>query len=517
LADKSKRIFLLYLGILSVAGGITVYLATSKLGPGVSTDAAMLLSAGENLLKSRALIDYRGVGLTQYPPLGSTIVALGSLAFHQDVFTIGWALNIIVFSALVWLCGVYFYDALGEQPVLAYFASFIVFSSPSLVKISANISSDPLFLLLVVIFLMSMSAYLKSERSRYLVLAVILTVLACLERYAGISLIIAGALTGAYKHRSNIRRAFLFTGAFTILAAAPIFAWGYLHNVPLNGAPFGRHQPAVPALNLLTASEKVLHWFIPLQVIDYAGPLLLLAAILAILLLMLFLTHSTGILQKLHSPQVVPNIAFLLVYSGVLVFDLSYSELKGINTDRVHLILLPSLLVVVFTMVTPLFEAVMSRLGSRWTHGLIIPLFLIWSAYPLAKTYEYVRESMVSGDVSAYNSINKLNARSSPLARYLMSLDLRQIRLYSNGSARAWFILRTQVQPPPSLPSHGRWAYLEQQYAHWPGVGQEAYLVWFNNEGYSATNATPEELSLIANLRQVYTDPEGTVYLVSSR
>ncbi|MGZ6317094.1 MAG: hypothetical protein ACXWNQ_07520, partial [Anaerolineales bacterium] len=119
---KPSRLFLIYLGILSIAGGTAVYLAGSAHGPGVSTDAAMHLATADNLLRGRGLVDYRGAIFTQFPPLYSVILAFGSLLFRQDVFIIGWALNIIVFSAAIWFSGLYFYEVFRQEPVLAYFA-----------------------------------------------------------------------------------------------------------------------------------------------------------------------------------------------------------------------------------------------------------------------------------------------------------------------------------------------------------------------------------------------------------
>src|SRR5512140_427732 len=107
LTGRSRTLYLVYLGILSVAGGLTIFLATSKIGPGVSTDAAMMLSTAENVLRGHGLVDYRGVVLTQFPPLYSLILALGGLIFRQDVFTIGWGLAILVFAATIWLSGLY--------------------------------------------------------------------------------------------------------------------------------------------------------------------------------------------------------------------------------------------------------------------------------------------------------------------------------------------------------------------------------------------------------------------------
>ncbi len=496
---------------------MAVYLAGSAHGPGVSTDAAMHLATADNLLRGRGLVDYRGAIFTQFPPLYSVILAFGGLLFRQDVFIIGWALNIIVFGAVIWFSGVYFYEAFQQEPVLAYFASFIVFSSSSLIQISANIASDPLFLLLTILFLMSMTVYLRDRRARCLWLAAALVIIACFQRYAGLSLAIAGTGVVVYANRHDARQAILRGSGFAGASAVPILLWGFLHNAPISGTAFGGRLPALPMENFVTGVEKVLYWFVPLRIIALVGPVRLLAIILGALIILLFATRRSGDLQRLLSPEVLPNIALVLVYSAVLIFDISYYELKGINTDRVHIIMLPALLIVLFTGGMQLLRAVKAKLGAYRTYGLAILLFVVWSSYPISKAGEYVSKSMAGGDVSSYNSINRGDIRRTGLARYLRGLDLGDSKIYTNGSDSAWFILRTQIDSMPILPTGDRLAYLKQHDGKWPGEGADGYLIWFTVEAHKESYATPEELSTVADLHEVYRDDVGTVYTVRAR
>jgi hypothetical protein len=418
---------------------------------------------------------------------------------------------------VIWFGGLYFYEAFQQEPVLAYFASFIVFSSCSLIQISANIASDPLFLLMVLFFLISITAYLRSGRIRYLALAAALVVIACFQRYAGLSLAIAGTGIAAYAGRSNKREAIFRSSGFAAISAAPILLWGFLHNAPISGTAFGGRLPALPVENFVTGVEKVLYWFLPLRIISFAGPVLLLGIVLCAFVILLFATRRTGDLRRLLSPEVLPNMAFLLVYSAVLIFDISYYELKGINTDRVHIIMLPSLLIVLFTLGMQLLRAAKLKLGAYPVYGLAILLFVVWSSYPIGKAGEYVRKSMASGDASSYNSINQGDIRNTALAQYLRSLDLRDRRIYTNGSDSAWFILRAQIDPMPIIQSDDRLAYLKQHYGKWPGRDTEGYLIWFAGEAHKESYATPEELSAVADLREVYSDETGTVYVITPR
>ncbi|MFN2121850.1 MAG: hypothetical protein ACK2T0_15825 [Anaerolineales bacterium] len=514
---NAKTVFLLYLGALSLVGMCVIYLATSRMGPGVSTDSAMILSTGENLFRGRGLVDYTGAELTQFPPLYSLIMGLGSFISGADIFVVGWALNVLVFGALVWFSGMYLYHAIPNEPILAYFGSFVVLSSSSLIEISSNIASDPLFMLMLIFFLILSAAYLRTGQTRYMALAGALTIVACFERYAALALVIAGTLVAVYGNRPHWRRALLAGLLFGALTAAPIVAWGYVHNAPVNDTVFGARLPSVPALNFSTGAAKVLYWFIPYRIIAAVGPVYLTGIVLVLCVLVVLVTGSRRFMQTLSHPALVPNIAFLFVYFSVLVFDISYYELKGIETDRVHIVALTSVLVLMAAIGSQLLTSLRGRLGSRWTYGLAILLFVAWSSYPITRASEYVRSSMLRGDISPYNSINKGNIQRSDLAVYLHSLDLEGKAVYSNGCDTAWFILRREVKRLPTLRSADRAAELEERFAGWPGPGSRAYVVWINAESHKTNYATPDELASIADLTQLYTDQDASVYRARAR
>lgn len=477
----------------------------------------MILATAENLTKGRGLVDYSGTELTQFPPLYSMILAAGSLLSQQDVFVFGWALNVLVFAALIWFSGVLLDRAFPDEPGFAFLGAFVVFSSTSLIEISSNIASDPLFMLMVLFFLMSAAAYLRTGRVKYALLAGALTIIACFQRYAGLSLIITGGMLAAYANRQRTVKAAAAALLFGLPTAAPIFAWGYLHNSPINGTVFGARLPSVPLLNFETGVEKVLYWFVPYRIISSMGPLYLLAAIALLVVVLVVLTGVRPMLAGMSEPSVVASGVFLLVYFSVLVFDISYYELKGLMTDRVHIVALPSLLLVLFAIGRHALRTAQRVLGSTaFTVGAIL-ISLIWSAYPISKSAEYVRKSMTSGDVSSYNSINKGDVQTSALAKYLHSLTIGDQQVYSNGGDTTWFILRRSVQATPTLDTPERDAELRRRYPEWPGRGTSGYVVWLNAEAHKTNYATPEELAEIADMKMLFTDGSNTVYLVTAR
>jgi hypothetical protein len=338
-------------------------------------------------------------------------------------------------------------------------------------------------------------------------------VIGSFERYAGLSLVPAAGLVLIYKFRNNIGHAIQWTFLFVVLTATPIFLWGYLHNYPINASVFGERIPYMPVVNLVSGSEKFLNWFIPTQVISGASPLFLYIVILCLLTLAIFWSGAAGLQSIINSPRVIPHLAFLIVYSGVLIFNIT-PELQGLETDRAHIILLPSLLIILLSVGSHVIKAARDKWGKIPVYLAATLLFLIWSVYPISKTYSYIERSMVNGDVSSYNSLNKVNIRSTAFSNYLSSLDVHDKQFYSNGEAAVWFILRVQVHSLPKSESSHRptLTYLQQNYSGWPGAGNDGYLIWFNSYASKEYLATPDELGEIAIINEVYSDENGSVY-----
>ena len=515
--SNEKRAFAAYLCILAALGGSLVLAATSTMGPGISTDAAQVMSAAENLMRGRGLVEYSGKPLTQFPPLYSLILAAVSYVLHADVLDVGRYLNAVVFAGVIWFSGIYLRRALEDEPVLAWFGSLVILTSTSLLEISANIASDPLFLLLVVFFLMSASEFLRGGALRFAALAAALATISCFQRYAGLSLVLAGGLIAAYAFRQHVGKALAAASLFVVVTGVPIVLWGLLHNQPVNGTVFGARLPPLASGNLASAAEKVLYWFIPYRVISGLGPIGLLQVVMGVLALTIAITGARGFVERLRRPEIVPNIAFLLVYMAVLVFNISYSELKGLKVDRVHIIMLPALLMVLFAVGARVLQAGGRKFGSGPFHAAAVVAVLLWSTYPISKTSEYVRASMAFGDVSSYNSINKGYLRESPLAAFLGALDLQERQVFTNGLDTVWLLTRTDVHAIPILTTEARESELHQRFEHWPDSGGEGYVVWLYSEAYKPHYATPEELESIADLERIYSDERAVVYLARDR
>ena len=184
-----KRL-LVYLIILSIAGCVVIWLATSSYGAGLSSDAIRIISAGQNLISGRGLITSSGDPLISWPPMYSILLGLLSALFHSDVFTVGMYLNILVFGAIIFCSGMLFALIKPDKPIYTILGSLMVFSSPSLVRISANVAPDPLFILFVILFLIAAVHYTRAPSTRNLTGMLVAALLGASQRYPGLALVL---------------------------------------------------------------------------------------------------------------------------------------------------------------------------------------------------------------------------------------------------------------------------------------------------------------------------------------
>ncbi len=514
------RTFYYLLAIISVLGGLAVYAATSQWGPGLSTDGARYLSTAESLAAGRGLLDYLGEPLVNWPPLYPAIVALVHKLSGADVMVVAQTINIFVFGAIVALSGIFTLRALPGQYTFALFATLVVASSRALVETAANVSSDPLFMLCLLLWLLAAQQYAAARNPRSFWQMALLAAAGCFLRYAGSSLVIAGGLLVLWAWRHQWRQGLLHAAAYGALSAGPIGLWAMFHNYRLTGILLGTHQPAYPPGLFVAAIEKVASWFVPERILLIVPPLALLGLLLAALALRSSRPRWAAWLQRVLAAPVLPAAAFTLVYGAMLVFAISYSEHRVPGSQRLHAVLLPCLLVLGYT----LYEQFGPRLSGVW-RTLALAAAAVWLLFPLYRTVEYVRSSHAEGDVSYYNLYNTRALRQSDFAQHLSTFPLQpEDKVYSNNEGAAWFLLRRRIYRLPRYDGETQ-ASLQAALAGfdgWPAPDDTAWLIWFTEAlDYKRDVPTPAQIQAIipaSTLRVLsnYGSGYGEIYVLDA-
>jgi len=510
--------YLLFLSCLLIIGIAFVLIATSKYGAGVSSDAARNLSTADNLVMGKGFVDMVGAPLILWPPLYPLLLAGLSILTSLDTFVVAWYLNVILYGVNIWLSGWLLYSIFRDIPFYAAVGALVVLLSRSMLRIHANVASEPFFETLILVFLLAAARYLRDGSRRGLWAMCAAAGLATLQRYLGVVLMgVAAIVILRREGPGGMKR-----GSVPLLAStAPIVAWAVLHNYPISGTLFGPRElgAMLPLQNISLSLTKILWWFVPRWgFLDWLLlrpwlPLLLLAALLIVIN-----TRRDWLawLHALSGEYVWPALLFAGIYFLLLAFTVVTADHLDLTSDRYYIILLPIVLAAIFITLDRLVLSHLTR-SSGVTRYALAGLLAVWLAYPLFAVQSYLRQALVQGEPTNYNIANSVNFRELSVvkaAEQVLQEDPDAL-VYSNYVNIVWFIFRHPVQLLPfeneSLPRDQRLAALEANYPNWPE--EPGYIIWFMPNQYHHIVA-PDELVTIADLSLLFEDETGQVFAV---
>jgi len=518
---RSQKKFAIYLSLLSVFGMALVYLVTYRFGPGLSTDGSRYLSTAQSLIEGRGFYDYLNAPLTQFPPLYSIMIAGISLLTRLDVFVAGQYLNILTFGLVIWLAGYFFYRIFPEEPLFHYFGSAIFATSLSLLIMASNILSDLLFLVFTLAFLIIATEMLEKKTSASVLALGVIASLSAFQRYAGLTLIMTGAVLVFYLYRKSFVKGILVAGLFGFLSALPILLWVYFHNYVPTGILFGVRMPPVYLGNLQVTIEKAVHWFLPASLTN----LIPLWAIVLVMLLLLVTGNRPADWMRwarcLTTPYFLPSLVFFILYLCVLIFNISYSEVRWPYMDRIHIIILPALLALLFLTIRELTPSYIKQLPPRTLKVTSIVIFLLWLSFPLYNLQKYIGKAYSQGETSEYNMYNIPVLRNSGIKEYFETqpVSLGQ-KIYSNYEAAAWFLTRKAITKMPFGEVKEKRVKAEEvlkKFPDWPGKEGNGYVIWIDELSFKPYVLSPDQLAERAGFELVYWSKGGEIYRLTPK
>jgi hypothetical protein len=495
------------------------FVVTFRYGAGLATDGARYLSTAESLIHGKGFTEYLGIPLTQFPPFYSIIIALIAFVTRADIFIIAQYLNILTFGLVIWLSGIFFCRLFPENILYAYIGSTIFVLSLSLIRIASNILSDLLFLALTITFLIAATNYLESPSRRNLYQLGALCAISPLLRYVGLVHVATAWLLILILQRREFLKGLLKAAIFAILTSLPTLLWVYFHNYLQTGILFGVRLPPNPRGNFDTTVEKAIHWFVPYSITDKVPEWMIIAIIAIILVTGNSIITWKNCGRQITNSKFLPNLIFLLLYMLVLVFNVSYSEVRWPFMDRIHIIILPSLMALMFMTIQELMPFYIRKVSPRILQPIAVVVFILWLAYPANNIQKYLRNGYINGETSEYNLYNTRALKESGISEFVSSLPITESdKVYSNYEPAAWFYARHMIQKLPQGPVRPEQPDPEEvwkKYPGWPGRDGAGYVIWMKQLGFKEYVLTPEQLASKADLELLFTSKQGDVYRIT--
>ena len=361
-----------------LVAGTWLILRSSPWGIGVRVDSLSYLTAAKSLAQGRCLC-WLGSGLELKPlvhfgPLYPVVVAGGTL-LGWSILESARALAAVLYGANLALSGLAVH-VVTKNPWAGMAAAFVFGASPMMVEAHDSAMSEPLFLLLLIAGFLALAVYLDGRRTVFLGLGALACGLAMLTRYAGSSMLLAGAgallLVNPGSWRIRIRDAM----GFALASLLPLSLW-LLRNMSVSGTMTNRvlgYHP-VTADDARAFLDIVAGWLTSARTSHWIEGLLLAALLVAGAWIAWRYTRSDSAVERRAGGLDMILMVYILVYIPMLALSRTYFDAKIPIDDRMLSPWYASLALMAAVV------AGVSLRGLRWRWW-IVPVVLAFLAGP---------------------------------------------------------------------------------------------------------------------------------------
>ncbi len=513
--------------LLALLAPALALIRTALHGLALHGDSVNYLAAARSLTAGTGYTHFDGTPLTGWAPLYPTLLALFDVALGVDPLSGARYFDAAVFGLIVFFSGLLFQRYLRE-PSLVIVGTAFVLLSPDLLRLSTYGLSEPLFILLTIIFLLGLNRYLTKSSLLTLFLTAIVVGMAGVTRYIGVTLVLAGAAAILLNRRCTVRTRVLHLLLFCIVASLPLALWA-LRNIQLSGLPTATRGPSRYPLysNLYYAFVFHLNWFFPVYFIGVTttsrGALAVLAAVSGYLAGAFLKPRDLWRGIKLAVLELDAVSIFYIAYVSFLVALSTTIGLERIGYRYIAPAFVPAMLIVLYIVEQEVYLA-----GKTFSFNLLgtlcrfprspLAIALLVAVFAIAAARE---GATMARPVEPENNYNHLTWRTSETVQLVKSLRLNHgedTPLYTNVPFALYVHAGIPARWAPAAHRHqsgeprrpvGSLAGL------WPET-PEAYLVWFDAQAKGHLFGV-DSLQEIADFKIVARLEDGTVYEVTAR
>lgn len=251
------------LALLGIFGSTIILTLTMEHGAGMTPDSVVYISVARNIADDNNFLTYNGTDLVLQPPLYPLILASIKIIASIDPQISTVYFNAFLFGFIICLSGLLLLKYLNSF-ILILLGTISVLISYALVKTSLMVLSEPLFIILLLLFLYYLDKFRSKQDYTSLFLLSLWASLACLTRYTGVILILTGMIFILIQQKSNLKEKLLQSLLFILITVLPIGSW-IIRNYFISGTPLGQRAESSYSLsqNLKFYYDTLFPWYLP--------------------------------------------------------------------------------------------------------------------------------------------------------------------------------------------------------------------------------------------------------------
>ena len=489
--------------IAAIAGFVIVYVFTLHSGIGVSPDSVVYLGTARNIHAHGLFNDFANKPMVIFPLLYPIFLSITMFMTHHDPMVFAPILNPFLFAIAIYISGRMMERFVNHSRWYQQIALFSLTLSPCLLEIYSMLWSETIFVILLLLFMIFLSRYLKSPSIKNLIVISIITGLACVTRYAGITLIATGGLMLILSYNLTNRNKIIHGFIFTIISSSLLIA-NLMHNHAHSPTLTGDREKSVTSIfdNIYYFGYVLCDW-LPLPENSYFIAFVV-SASLIILFSIVFFRRFIG---RIHFES-YENIstAFFAVYGLFMILSATFSRYELFSSRLVS----PAFIPMVWggSSMIMLYRDSVSKKSRIWVTVITLFIFGCFQINQLKddfENYDGVKDAGIPGYTE--DPWNKDSEIVNFLRQNYKSFQ-PGYSLYSNSDEAIYFF--TGI--PCSMLPHK----LSQQEKKDFYSTEKCYLIWFDDTSNTELLSMEEALRH-KNMAILYQFSNGAIYITKEQ
>ena len=502
--------------ILSLVGSGLVVLTTSNYSIGLWPDSVGYIATAGNLLDGKGFISFDDKPVIYWPPLYPLLLSLISYITGLDLLVSAILLNALLFGLIIYKLGMLLTKYIDSVFIIIIGVISILISKP-IFALTLWAASEILFIFLITWYFHFLISYFEKGNILSFIMLVIVTALAILTRYIGITLILTSAITILIYSQELMKKRIRLILFYSILSLIPISLW-LIRNYLISETLFGvREKSSLSFISINLTLSKTLNWFIPADMLSTKVLLFIVVLILIVSGFLLFKKNKVKNLLSIRDKQIIVIlISFITIYTFTLIAISTIKYQNPIDDRLLSPVYFPLIFLFLF-----FYHLFYTRITEN-NHPKSLKIFILLSLniiliYPLSHALITIDNHLNNG--GGYTGTQWKNYETEKFLKNITENYEYDFGIYSNDPHAVYFLtnLKTDWSPFKNYDGSNKIIYnLTELDGVWP-VEKRAYLVWFRKQENRSWLFNPNELASISEMQIVDSSSQGSIYLVAYR
>jgi hypothetical protein len=315
--------------IAAIAGFTIIYFYTRHGGIGLCPDGVVYTTTAAQIVKSGNMIDFQNYSMVQFPAFYPLFLSGLMILTGLKPLVFGAMLNAFLFAVIIYISGY----IMGKFAYRSKWYKWAILScivlSPGLLEVYSMLWSETIFILMILLFFITMHRYFQTYSIKVLIAASLIASVAAVTRYAGVTIIGAGFIFLILDMKRPILQKIQHVVLYCVVSPILLII-NLTRNYFVEGTMTGHREKAIKTLtdNMHDAGSVFYNW-LPFFNGHYGGAAW---ATLLIVCILLFICYR----QFIRNRRLVTfeNMAavFVLIYVSFMVIVPSISRMETLDS-----------------------------------------------------------------------------------------------------------------------------------------------------------------------------------------